>query len=81
MKKIKDKTPRYRVEYYKDEYNSLRQAILIDLEEDKETDGYTTRFYRSQINPNLTYHYKTLILNKHNQILEEYELDKYGDKI
>jgi len=81
MKKIKDKTPRYRVEYYRDEYNSLQQAIIIDLEEDKETDGYTTRFYRSKINPNLTHHYKTLILNKHNQILEVHKLDKYGDEI
>lgn len=73
--KIKDKTPRYRVEYYKDKYNSLHQAIQIDLEEEKQSDGKSTILYRNQINPNLTNHYRNIILNKYYQVLHDYILE------
>lgn len=69
--KVGDKEPRYRVEYYRDDYNSLHQAIQIDLEEEKESGGKSTSFYRSQINPNLTHHYRNLILNKSYQVLKD----------
>ena len=76
MFKIKDKKPRYRVEYYKDDYDSLHQAIQIDLEEEKESGGKSTIFYRSKINPNLKHHYRNLILNKSYQALNDYNLEK-----
>ena len=75
-KDLKDKKPRYRVEYYKDDYDSLHQAIQIDLEEEKESGGKSTSFYRSQINPNLKHHYRDLILNKSYQVLNDYNLEK-----
>ena len=74
LKKI-DKTPRYRVEYYRDDYNTLHQAIQIDLEEEKQSDGKTTRFYRSKINPNLTHFYREIILNQYYQILKDEKIE------
>lgn len=68
---IKDKTPRYRVEYYRDEYNTLHQAIQINLEEEKRTNGKSTILYRRQINPNLTHFYREVILNKNYQVLKD----------
>ena len=75
MLKIKDKTPRYRIEYYRDDYNTLHQAIQIDLEEEKQSNGETTRFYRSQVNPNLTHFYKEIIVNKYYQVLKEEKIE------
>ena len=74
--KIKDEIPRYRVEYYRDDYNSLHQAIQIDLEEEKRSDGESTRFYRSKINPNLTHFYRELILNKYHQVLKDDKVEE-----
>lgn len=76
-KKIKDKTPKYRVEYYKDDYNSLHQTIMIDLEEEKRSNGKSTMFYRTKINPNLTHHYRNLILNKNWEVIQDYKLEDY----
>lgn len=75
MKKVKDKTPRYRIEYYRDQYNSLHQAIQIDLVEEKESNGESTRFYRSKINPNLTHFYREIIMNKYYEILKDEKID------
>lgn len=75
MLKIKDKTPRYRHEYYKDDYDTLRQAIMIDLEEEIRSEGMSTRFIRNEINPNLKHHYKNIIMNKEMQVLNEYNFD------
>jgi hypothetical protein len=75
MLRIKDMTPRYRCEYYKDDYNSLHQAIMIDLEEEQRSDGKTTTILRSHINPNLKHHYKNIIMNKEQQIINEYNFD------
>lgn len=74
MKKVKDKEPKYRVEYYRDEYKTLHQAIIIDLKEEKETNGLSTIFTRGKINPNLTDHYRELILNKNWEVLKDYDL-------
>lgn len=54
------KKAKYLVEYYKDEYNSLHQAIKIDLEEDKYTNGMSSNFMRNMINPNLTIFYERI---------------------
>ena len=75
MLKIKDKTPKYRYEFYKDDYNTLRQAIMIDLEEEIRSDGMSTKFIRNEINPNLKHHYKDMITNKEMQVLNEYNFD------
>lgn len=75
MLKIKDKTPKYKYEFYKDDYNTLRQAIMIDLEEEIRSDGMSTRFIRNEINPNLKHHYKDMITNKEHQALNEYNFD------
>ena len=68
MLKIKDKKPRYRIETYRDKYNTLSQSIIIDLEEEKETDGKSTMFLRERINPNLEF-YEKIIENKEHQVL------------
>lgn len=73
MVKIKDKTPRYRVEYYRDDYNSLHQAIQIDLLEELRSGNAYTTFCRSRINPNLKHHYRTDILNIYYQVLSSYD--------
>lgn len=73
---IKDEKPRYRVEYYRDDYNTLHQAIQIDLEEEKQSNGESTRFYRSKINPNLTHFYRELILNKSYQVLKDEKVEE-----
>lgn len=72
---IKDKTPKYRLEFYKDDYDSLHQSIMIDLEEEIRSVGRSTRFTRALINPNLQHHYRDIILNKEKQVLEEYNFD------
>lgn len=68
MKSAKDKTPRYRIETYRDKYNTLSQSIIIDLEEEKESEGKSTIFLRGKINPNLEL-YEEIIENKDHQVL------------
>jgi hypothetical protein len=43
----------YLKEIYTDDYNTLQQAIIIDIELDRRTNGYHSREERSRINPNL----------------------------
>lgn len=74
MLKIKDKTPRYRIETYRDKYNTLSQSIIIDLEEERETDGKSTVFLRERINPNLEL-YEEIIENKDHQVLSVEKVD------
>ena len=69
MGNVKDKTPRYRIEIYKDKYRTLQQGIMIDLEEKKETNGMNTNFLRSRINPNLEL-YEEIIENKNHQVIK-----------
>ena len=68
MKSAKDKTPRYRIETYRDKYKTLSQSIIIDLEEEKESEGKYTIFLRGKINPNLEL-YEEIIENKDHQVL------------
>ena len=45
---------RYIEEIYTDEYRSLYQAILIDVDYDKKCNGMYSRELRKSVNPNLT---------------------------
>ena len=74
MKSAKDKTPRYRIETYRDKYKTLSQGIMIDLEEEKESEGKSTIFLRGKINPNLEL-YEEIIENKDHQVLSVDKVD------
>lgn len=74
MKSAKDKTPRYRIETYRDKYKTLSQGIMIDLEEEKESEGKSTIFLRGKINPNLEL-YEEIIENKDHQVLSVEKVD------
>lgn len=54
------KVPRYLIEKYRDEYNTLHQAIEIDLKKDEITNGEAGRFIRNRVNPNLTICYERI---------------------
>lgn len=45
---------KYIIETYTDKYHTLYQAIQINLDFDKESDGKHSQSVRSGINPNLT---------------------------
>lgn len=45
---------KYLIETYTDEYHSLYQAIQINLDFDKESEGKHSQSVRHGINPNLT---------------------------
>lgn len=76
MEMPKDKIPRYRIETYRDKYNTLSQSIIIDLEEEKESEGKSTIFLRGRINPNLEL-YEEIIENKKHQVLS---VEKVSDR-
>ena len=61
---------RYIEEIYTDEYRSLYQAILIDVDYDKESNGLCSKNVRAMVNPNLT------ILLKRRYLTDVYELVK-----
>ena len=64
-KKIK-----YIEEIYTDEYRTLYQAILIDVDLDKKSNGLHSKSVRAMINPNLT------ILLKRRYLTDNYKLVK-----
>jgi hypothetical protein len=68
------KKAKYLIENYRDEYNTLHQEIMIDLDENKQTNGETLRFARSRINPNLTILYRTEHWNKNHKVLDIQQL-------
>ena len=45
---------RYIIEIYTDKYRTLYQAILIDVDLDKESNGLHRKNVRAVVNPNLT---------------------------
>lgn len=47
------KKAKWLIEKYTDKYRSLYQAIMIDLDKDKATNGKESFIARQQINPNL----------------------------
>lgn len=68
---------RYIEEIYTDKYRSLYQAIKIDVDYDKESNGMLSKKLRASVNPNLT------ILLKRRYLTNVYEVVKeeiIGDK-
>ena len=63
-------TAKYLIEKYRDEYNTLHQAIMIDLDMNKQSNGEELRFMRSKINPNLTILYEIYHEDKNHKILD-----------
>lgn len=61
---------KYLIEYYRDEYNTLHQAIMIDLDMNKQSNGEELRFMREKINPNLTVLYETHHEDKNHKLLD-----------
>lgn len=61
---------RYIEEIYTDKYRSLYQAILIDVDYDKKSNGMLSKESRASVNPNLT------ILLKRRYLTNVYELVK-----
>ena len=61
---------RYREEIYTDEYRTLYQAIQIDVDYDKKSNGMYSKELRKSVNPNLT------ILLKRRYLTDIYELIK-----
>lgn len=61
---------RYIEEIYTDEYRTLYQAILIDVDYDKKSKGLYSKNVRTMVNPNLT------ILLKRRYLTDVYELVK-----
>lgn len=64
------KKAKYLIEKYRDEYNTLNQAIMIDLDINKQSNGEELRFMRSKINPNLTILYETYHEDKNHKVLD-----------
>lgn len=61
---------RYIEEIYTDEYRTLYQAIQIDVDYDKKSNGMYSKELRKSVNPNLT------ILFKRRYLTDIYELIK-----
>lgn len=61
---------RYIEEIYTDEYRTLYQAIQIDVDYDKKSNGMYSRELRKSVNPNLT------ILLKRRYLTDTYKLVK-----
>lgn len=64
------KKVRYIEEIYTDKYRSLYQAILIDVELDKESNSLHRKKVKAMVNPNLT------ILLKRRYLTNVYEVVK-----
>lgn len=61
---------RYIIEIYADEYRTLYQAIQIDVDLDKKSNGLHSKSVRAMINPNLT-----ILLNR-KYYTDDYKLVK-----
>ena len=61
---------RYIEEIYTDEYRTLYQAIQIDVDYDKKSNGMYSRELRKSVNPNLT------ILLKRRYLTDNFKLVK-----
>lgn len=83
MLKIKNEKARYLIEKYRDEFNTLHQAIMIDLDRNDKLNGEEAKYIRSRINPNLTIFYEQIYQDKNYKPLkiqrlinnEWYEID------
>ena len=62
--------PKYLIEKYRDEYNTLHQSIMIDLDINEQSNGRELIFARAKINPNLTILYETFHEDKNHKLLD-----------
>lgn len=62
---------RYIEEIYTDKYRTLYQAILIDVDLDKESNGLYSKSVRSMINPNLTILKRRYLTDNYKLVKEE----------
>ena len=62
--KILGKKAKYLVEKYRDEFNTLHQSIMINLDINDQSNGEEAKFMRSRINPNLTTLYEIIYMDK-----------------
>lgn len=75
------KEPKYIIEKYCDEYNTLCQAIEINLYLDEQSDGLHSRYLRSIINPNLTILYERLWMDKDGKIIKRWKLNANNELV
>ena len=68
---------KYIEEIYTDKYKTLYQAILIDVDLDKKSNGLHSKNIRSTINPNLTI-FKIRYLTDTYKLVKEEKI--WGDK-
>lgn len=62
---------RYIEEIYTDKYRTLYQAILIDVDLDKESNGLYSKSVREMINPNLTILKRRYLTDTYKLVKEE----------
>lgn len=62
---------RYIEEIYTDKYRTLYQAILIDVDLDKKSNGLHSKDVRSMINPNLTILKRRYLTDNYKLLKEE----------
>lgn len=71
----------YIVESYRDYNKTLHESFMVHADEVRRTDGFVLRFYRSKINPNLKWHYKTEYLDKNHELIRREQFNKDGECI
>ena len=62
---------RYIEEIYTDKYRTLYQAILIDIDLDKKSNGLHSKNVRAMINPNLTILKRRYLTDTYKLVKEE----------
>ena len=62
---------RYIEEIYTDKYRTLYQAILIDIDLDKKSNGLHSKSVRAMINPNLTILKRRYLTDTYKLVKEE----------
>lgn len=72
---------RYIEEIYTDKYRTLYQAILIDIDLDKESNGLHSKNVRRLVNPNLTILLKKRYLTDNYKLVKEETVGVSDDKI
>lgn len=71
---MKKKKAKWLIEKYTDKYRTLYQAIMIDLDKDKATNGKESFCARQLINPNLTTLLYKEYYDKNMKLLEREEI-------
>ena len=69
---------RYIEEIYTDKYKTLYQAILIDIDLYKKSNGLHSKSIRAMINPNLTILKRRYLTDNYKLVKEE---KKWGEKL